>query len=72
MIDHWVSVSCDECGRAEEVLEDAGRARRAAKRNGWAVNLPPAPGSRQRRDLCPPCAKVYPGMAATAEEPDRG
>ena len=63
-----VTIWCNGCGHWEFTGHTAAEARRAAKRGGWKVGLPPAeecpadptaaslwvPG--KRRDLCPGCA----------------
>jgi hypothetical protein len=56
MIDRWVCVSCDDCGQAEEILETAALARKAAKQSGWVVDQSPERFERRRSDYCPKCA----------------
>ncbi|SIC20163.1 hypothetical protein [Mycobacteroides abscessus] len=54
MLDRWVGVSCDSCGAAGDILENAKAARAAAKKVGWTVQW--AGG----RELCPACSAARP------------
>jgi len=68
MIDRWVCVSCDDCGRAEEFQDKAAIARKAAKRTGWVVDEPPGRFEGRRSDYCPKCAAKR-GLAVPPTEP---